>query len=109
MGFLPVADPLGILGIAEVVLVLRLGQPGCHELALAGLAALGFEAVALTRATPIIEKKKFLTVQALVTGSGRLHRFQNQEEPVSGNRPHRRKKIHRQEDSNRTRRKKIWQ
>jgi len=109
MLLLPVADSLGILGVPEVVLVLRFDQPSPHEFALSGLAAPGFEAVALTLAAPVIGKKKFLAVQALVAGSGRLHRFQNQKEPVSGNRPNRRKKIHQEEDSNRTRRKKSLQ
>jgi hypothetical protein len=109
MLLLPVADSLGILGIPEVVLVLRFGQPSLHEFALSGLAALGFEAIALSLAAPVIEKKKLLAVQALVSSSGRLHRFQNQKEPVSANRRNRRNKIHREEDSGRRRRKKSLQ
>jgi hypothetical protein len=85
MFLLPVADSLGILGIPEVVLVLRFGQPSPHEFALSGLAASGFGAIALSLAVPVIGKKKLLAVQALVSSSGWLHRFQNQKEPVSGN------------------------
>jgi hypothetical protein len=109
MFLLPVADSLGILGILEVVLVLRFGQPSSHEFALSGLAAFGFEAIALSLAAPVIGKKKLLAVQALMSSSGRLHRFQNQKEPVSANRPNRRNKIHREEDSGRRRRKKSLQ
>jgi hypothetical protein len=93
MFLLPVADSLGILGVPEVVLVLRFDQPSPHEFALSGLAAFGFEAIALSLAAPVIGKKKLLAVQALVSSSGRLHRFQNQKEPVSRNRPNRRNKI----------------
>ena len=84
MLLLPVADPLGILGVTEVILVLRLGQPSPHELPFSGLAALGFGTVALAPAAPVIGKKKFLAVQALVSGSGRLHRFQTQKETSIG-------------------------
>jgi hypothetical protein len=93
MLLLPVADSLGILGVPEVVLVLRFDQPSPHEFALSDLAALGFEAITLSLAAPVIGKKKLLAVQALVSSSGRLHRFQNQKEPVLGNRPNRRNKI----------------
>jgi hypothetical protein len=109
MFLLPVADPLGILGVPEVVLVLRFGQPSPHEFALSDLAAFGFEAIALSLAAPVIGKKQLLAVQALVSSSGRLHRFQNQKEPVTGNRPNQRNKIHREEDSSRRRRKKSLQ
>jgi hypothetical protein len=57
MLLLPVADALGILGVPEVVLVLRFGQPNSHEFALSDLAALGLEAIALSLAAPIIGKK----------------------------------------------------
>jgi hypothetical protein len=75
MLLLPVADPLGVLGVPEVILVRRLGQPGPLELALSGLAAGGFETISLTLSTPVIGKKKSVAVQALVPRSGRLHRF----------------------------------
>jgi hypothetical protein len=42
MSFLPVADSLSILVIPEIVLVLRLGQPGALRLAFSGLAAVWF-------------------------------------------------------------------
>jgi len=109
MLLLPVAHSLGILGVPEVVLVLRFGQPSPHEFALSGLAALGFEAIALSPAAPIIGKEKLLAVQALMSRSGRLHRFQNQKEPVSEKRPNRRNEIHQEEDSSRRRRKKSLQ
>ena len=83
MLLLPVAGSLGVLVIPEIILVLRLGQPRPHELAFSGLAAVGFEAIALALSTPVIGKKKFLAVQALASGLRRLHRFQNEKEPVS--------------------------
>jgi hypothetical protein len=109
MRLLPLANPLGILGVSEVILVLRLGQPGPLRLAFAGLAAVGFMAVTLALATPIIGKKKSLAVQALASATRRLHRFQSQKEPVSEGRAKRRKKIQPQENSGRRRRKKNFQ
>jgi hypothetical protein len=109
MLLLPVADSLGVVGIAEILLVLGLGQPGRLELAFPGLAAVGFEAKALPLCTPVIGKKQLLAVQALTSDSGRLHRFHNQKEPVSENGKNRRKKIQSQEDSKRRRRKKTFQ
>jgi hypothetical protein len=101
MLLLPVADPLGVPGVAEVISVLRPGQPGLQELPLSGLAARRFEAVALALSTPVIGKKKFLAVQALASASRQLHRFQTQKEPVSENAKNRRKKIQPEEDSDR--------
>jgi len=95
MRLLPLANPLGVLGVSEVILVLRLGQPGSLRLAFAGLAAVGFMAVTLALATPIIGKKKLLAVQALASATRRLHRFQSPKEPVSASRAKRRKKIRR--------------
>jgi len=109
MFLLPAADSLGILGVPEVVLVLRFSQPSPHEFALSDLAALRFEAIALALAAPVIGKKQLFAVQALVSRSGRLHRFQNGKDPVSGTRPKRRNKIHREENSSRRRRKKSFQ
>jgi hypothetical protein len=86
MLLLPVANPLGILGIPEIVLVLGLGQPSPLEFALPGLTAVGFKAIALTLTSPAIGKKKFLAVQALASRFRRLCRFHNQEEPVPENR-----------------------
>ena len=68
MLLLPVAGALGVLIVPEIILVLRLGQPSPHELAFPGLAAVGFEAIALALSTPVIGKKKFLAVQALASG-----------------------------------------
>jgi hypothetical protein len=109
MLLLPVTNPLGVLGVPEVLLVLGLGQPSPLELAFPGLAAVGFEAIALALANPIIGKKQFLAVQALVSRSRRLRRFHNQKEPVSENGESRRKKIQPEEDSERRRRKKSFQ
>jgi hypothetical protein len=71
---LPVADALGILGVAEVILVFRFGQPSLHEFPFSGFAALGFGTIALALPTPVIGKKKYLAVQARAA-SRRLHRF----------------------------------
>jgi len=78
MSLLPRTNPLGILGVAEIIPVLRLGQPGPLKLTLSGLAALRFEAKALPLSATAIGKKKFIAVQALASVIGRLHRFQNQ-------------------------------
>lgn len=75
MLLLPVARTLGVLGISEIVLVLRLGQPNAHELPFPGLAALRLKAVALSMSSATIGKKKFLAVKALASGLGQLHRF----------------------------------
>ena len=93
MLLLPVTGSLGVLVVPEIILVLRLGQPRPHELALTGLAALGFEAIALALSTPVIGKKKFLAVQALAAGLRRLHWYQNKKEPVSETGAKERKKI----------------
>jgi hypothetical protein len=106
---LPVARALGVLGIAEIALVLRLGQPSLHELTFPGLTALGLKAVALAMSSATIGKKKFFAVQALLSGFGRLHRFHKQREPLRENRTRRRKKIHPEEDSHRRRKKKSFQ
>ena len=109
MRLLPLANPLGVLGVPEITLVVRLGQPGPLRLAFAGLAAVRFMAVTLALATPIIGKKKFLAVQALASAARRLHRFQSQKEPVSEGRAKRRKKIQPAENSGQRRRKKSSQ
>jgi len=109
MVLLPVAGSLGVLVIPEIILVLRFGQPSPHEFAFPGLAAFGFEAIALALSTPVIGKKKFLAVQALAAGLRRLHRFQNQKEPVSETGAKERKKIQPQEKSKGRRRKKSFQ
>ena len=104
MLLLPVAGALGVLVVPEIILVLRLGQPSPHELTFPGLAAVGFEAIALALSTPVIGKKKFLAVQALAVGLRRLHRFQNEKEPVWENGANRGKKIQPEEKSERRRR-----
>src|SRR5271154_6928130 len=109
MILLPVAGSLGVHVIPKIILVLRLGQPSPHELAFPGLAAVGLEAIALALSTPVIGKKKFLAVQALASGLGRLHWFQNKKEPVSETAAEERKKIQPQEESDRRRRKKNFQ
>ena len=109
MLLLPIAGSLGVLVVPEIILVLRLGQPSPHELAFPGLAAVGFEAIALALSTPVIGKKKFLAVPALASGLGRLHWFQNEKEPVWENGANRGKKIWPQEESDRRRRKKNFQ
>ena len=109
MLLLPVARALGVLGISEIVLVLRLGQPSAHELPFPGLAALGFKAVALPMSRATIGKKKFLALKALASGLGRLHRFHKEREPLRENRARGRKKIQPQENSDRRRRKKSFQ
>ena len=106
---MPVARTLGVLGIPEIVLVLRLGQPNSHELPFPGLPALGLKAVALPISSATIGKKKFLAVKALASGFGRLGWFHKLPEPIRGNRPRGRKKIQPQKDSNRRRRKKRYQ
>src|SRR5208283_3935921 len=98
MLFLPVAGSLGVPVIPEIILVLRLGQPSPLKLAFPGLAAVGFEAIALALANPKIGKKQFLAVQALVSRSPRLGRFHNKKEPVSENGESRRKTIQSEED-----------
>jgi len=109
MRLLPLANPLGVLGVSEISLILRLGQPGPLRLAFAALTAVGLMAVTLALPTPIIGKKKLLAVQALAAATRRLHRFQSPKEPVSASRAKRRKKIQPEEDSHRRRRKKSFQ
>jgi len=109
MLLLPVAGSLGVPVIPEIILVFRLGQPSPHEFAFPGLAAVGFEAIALALSTPVIGKKEFLAVQALASGLRRLHRFQNEKEPVSETGAEERNKIQPQEKSKRRRRKKSFQ
>src|ERR1022692_4625604 len=109
MLLLPVAGALGVLIVPEIILVLRLGQPSPHELAFPGLAAVGFETIALALSTPVIGKKKFLAVQALGAGLWRLHRFQIEKEPVWENGAKPGKKIQPKEKSEERRRKKNFQ
>jgi hypothetical protein len=82
MLLLPVANPLGVLVIPEVILVLRFDQPGSLRRSLADFTAVSFWAIALALSVAIIGKKKFLAVEAFASGLRRLHEFQNQERPV---------------------------
>jgi hypothetical protein len=83
MLLLPVPDFLSVLGIAEVILVLRLSQPSPLKRTLSSFAAVGSEAVTLAMAGPAIRNKETFAVQALVSGTRRLHRFLKSKEPVS--------------------------
>ncbi len=76
MLLLPVADARGVLGVAEVILVLRFGQPSSLRLPFPCLTAGRLATVVLALGVPVIGKKKFLAVQALASRFGRLHRFQ---------------------------------
>ncbi len=58
---MPIARTFSVLGVAKIILVLRLGQPHPHQFAFPDLAALGFEAVALAVSGTTIGKKKFVT------------------------------------------------
>ena len=82
IGLLPFPGALGIPGVAEIMLILRPGQPGLLKLPFPCLATLGLEAITLARAAPVIGWKHLTAVQTLVTLFGRLHRFQNQKEPA---------------------------
>lgn len=82
IGLLPFPGALGIPSVAEIILILRPGQPGLLKLPFPCLATLGLEAITLARAAPVIWKKFFVAVQTLVTLLGRLHQFQNQKEPT---------------------------
>jgi len=62
MLLLPIASSLGVLGIAEIVLVLGLGQPSPLELPFPGLATVRLKAKALALCAPAIGKKKFVAV-----------------------------------------------
>jgi DNA repair protein RadC len=109
MLLLPLTNSRGVLVIPEIVLVLGLAQPSPLKLALPGLAAVGLKTVALALSTPVIGKKKFLAVQALLSGARRLHRFQTQKQTAMENQEKQPKKIQPQQDSARRRRKKIFQ
>jgi hypothetical protein len=86
MLLLPVANPLGVLVIPEVILVLRFGQPSSLRLALAGFTAVSLLAIALALSVPIIGKKKFLAVEAVASGRRRLHRVPKSAGTSIGNR-----------------------
>jgi len=64
-----------------IILVLWPGQPSPLQTHASCLAAVGLEAIALTRSASVIRKKKFLAVQALPARLARLHWSQSQKEP----------------------------
>jgi hypothetical protein len=109
MRLLPVAGSLGVLLTPEIILVLWPGQPSPLQLTLPGLAAVGLEAIALTRSASVIRKKKFLAVQALPARLARLHWSQSQKEPEEEKQGNQRKKIQPEEKSKDGRRNKNFQ
>jgi hypothetical protein len=80
VGFLPLADPRRIFGIAEITLVLGLGQPSLLAGTFAGLLAARFGAKALTPFASIVGKKQFVAAQALALILKALHRFRELKE-----------------------------
>src|SRR5207249_7811806 len=89
------------VGLSEIILVLRLGQPGL----LAGLFA-GFLAVVLrTKALPfsasIVRHKQLVALQTLALVFGDFHRFQIQRRRVSENSEPEGKKIQRKKNQER--------
>ena len=74
MGLLPLANAGRVVGVPEVILVLRFSQPRFLALLSASLAAVGLGTVALARSTAVVRNEIFVAVQtlgALLTG---LHR-----------------------------------
>ena len=78
MLFLPLPDSLGVLLVAEIFFVARLGQPGGLVSPLPGLLTLNLGTKALSLPMPVIRKKKFLAVRAFTAALLSLHRFENQ-------------------------------
>jgi hypothetical protein len=78
MGLLPLAHTLGILGVPEIILVFRFGQPRALALALTGFATVGFAAEALALSVATIGKKKLLAMLAVTSAVWGFHRFPNQ-------------------------------
>jgi hypothetical protein len=76
MGFAPILDALRVLGVAEVITVLRLAEPGLLPSSLAGPFALGSRAILLAFSIPVIGNKELLTVQALTTTRLGLHQME---------------------------------
>src|SRR5713226_1683593 len=98
MLFLPLADSRGMVGIPEIVLVLRLGQPSLLAGSFAGLLAVGFGTEALPFPAAIVRNKQVVAVQTLALVFGSLHRFQIQRNQVSKNSEPERKKIQRKKN-----------
>jgi hypothetical protein len=90
-----------MVGLPEIILILRLGQPGLLAGSLAGLLAVGFGTEALPFSASIVRKKQFGAVQTLALVFGALHRFQIQRNQVSENSEPERKKIQRKKHQER--------
>jgi len=73
MGFAPVLDAVHVLGIAEVVAVLRLAQPSLLPGSFAGPFALWSRAILLALSIPVIGNKQLITVKALTATGFGLH------------------------------------
>ena len=76
MGFAPILDALRVVGAAEVIMVLRLAQPGPLSRSLAGLLALGSRAILLAVSIAVVRDKQLITVQAFTTTRLRLHQME---------------------------------
>ncbi len=76
MGFAPVLNPLPIVGIAEVVPVLRFAQPTLLSDSLAGTLALRSRTKLLMSPIPVIRDKQLLTVQTLAAMRFGLHQIE---------------------------------
>src|ERR1017187_6444421 len=76
MGFAPILGALRVLGVAEVITVLRLAEPGLLSSSLAGPFALGNRAILLTVSVAIVRDKQLITVQAFTTTRLRLHQME---------------------------------
>src|SRR5437879_4815211 len=101
MLLLPLADSCGVIGLAEIILVLRLGQPGLLAGAFASLLAVVLRTEALPLSASIVRKKQLVAVQTLALVFGDLHRFQIQRRRVSENSEPERKKIQRKKNQER--------
>src|SRR2546427_323607 len=93
MLLLPLADSRGVVRLSEIILVLRLGQPGLLAGSFTCLLAVGFGTEALPFSASIVRNKQLVAVQALALGFGAHHRFQIQRNRVSENSAPERKKI----------------
>jgi hypothetical protein len=74
MGPLPLANAGRILLVAEIILVLRSGQPGFLVLLVASLAALRLQTEALARSTAVVGNEIFFAVETLEPGLVSFHR-----------------------------------
>lgn len=108
MVYLPLPDAPGILVISEILIVAGLFQPSLLAGSFPGLLTIGLETKALTLPLPVIRKKRFLAVEAFASVLLSLHRFPNSKEPGSEKSEPEGKKIPKEEDSGRRRRKKNF-